>query len=354
MERTPRPQDVSWFLDLDSRDQLDLDPPYQRKSVWTRRDKQYFLDTIFHNYPCPAIFLHKTMSDEGQTIYHVVDGKQRLKTILEFANNNLAIPSNFGDSRLDGKKWDQLDPDSKRLFWNYLITVEMLPTVEEALVYNVFERINRNARKLTRQELRHAKFEGWLITRAELEAEKQEWKDFGIVTTARAKRMSDVQFISEIIIMTIANAIVGFDQDVLDRYYANYDVPSESEPNFDEDDFNSKFESIKRYLTSANAENGCVAKYGKTLAHFYSMWSFILIEKPDDMMPEVFAQKYTDFMENVISSLSSEDDIESIEERPSVDPEIIRYAKNVRGANTDTTPRHERLKAITDALEDQQ
>jgi hypothetical protein len=104
VDRSPRPQDISWFLDLHQRGQLDLDPPYQRKSVWTRGDKQFFLDTIFHNYPCPAVFLHKTISDEGEVFYHVVDGKQRLQTIFEFARDQISIPKEFGDSRLGGKK----------------------------------------------------------------------------------------------------------------------------------------------------------------------------------------------------------------------------------------------------------
>ena len=59
MERRPTTQDLTWLIDLRRNNQLDTDPPYQRRSVWTRNDKQYFLDTIFRNYPSPAIFLHK-------------------------------------------------------------------------------------------------------------------------------------------------------------------------------------------------------------------------------------------------------------------------------------------------------
>lgn len=114
MERSPRPQDITWFLDLNRLGQLNLDPPYQRKSVWTRGDKQFFLDTIFHNFPCPAVFLHKAMSDLGETVYHVVDGKQRIATILEFVKDKVTIPKNFGDNRLAGKKFSQLDPDNKK------------------------------------------------------------------------------------------------------------------------------------------------------------------------------------------------------------------------------------------------
>jgi uncharacterized protein with ParB-like and HNH nuclease domain len=84
MDRRPTTQDITWLLDLERNSQLDLDPPYQRRSVWTRKDRQFFLDTVFRNFPSPAIFLHKSMTDDGAATYHVVDGKQRLQTILQF------------------------------------------------------------------------------------------------------------------------------------------------------------------------------------------------------------------------------------------------------------------------------
>jgi hypothetical protein len=35
VDRRVTTQDISWFLDLDNNKQLNLDPPYQRRSVWT-------------------------------------------------------------------------------------------------------------------------------------------------------------------------------------------------------------------------------------------------------------------------------------------------------------------------------
>jgi uncharacterized protein with ParB-like and HNH nuclease domain len=161
MQRRPTTQDISWLLDLERNKQLDLSPPYQRKSVWTRPDRQFFLDTIFRNYPSPAIFLHKTISAEGKTTYHVVDGKQRTETILDFVNDKLRLARDFGDVRLDGRKWSDLtaDVDLRRRFWNYQITVELIDFEDSSLVNQVFDRLNRNARRLTPQELRHARFE---------------------------------------------------------------------------------------------------------------------------------------------------------------------------------------------------
>ena len=51
MKRRGTTQDISWFIDLRDNTQINLDPPYQRRSVWTRKDRLYFLDTIFNGYP---------------------------------------------------------------------------------------------------------------------------------------------------------------------------------------------------------------------------------------------------------------------------------------------------------------
>src|SRR4029078_8939953 len=92
MERVVTTYDVTWLLDLDKNGQLDLDPPYQRKSVWTPKDRRFFMDTVCRNYPSPAIFLHKTIDDmTGKTTYHVVDGKQRITTLLQFVKDKFSL-----------------------------------------------------------------------------------------------------------------------------------------------------------------------------------------------------------------------------------------------------------------------
>jgi uncharacterized protein with ParB-like and HNH nuclease domain len=75
-------QTIAWFWDLYQRTMLDLDPPYQRRSVWNQSYKDHFIDTILLGYPAPAIFLYEQISPEGTTLYHVVDGKQRMMTIF--------------------------------------------------------------------------------------------------------------------------------------------------------------------------------------------------------------------------------------------------------------------------------
>ena len=218
IKRNPTQQDLSWFLDLYAWNQIDLNPPYQRKSIWGRSDKKFFLNTIFNNFPCPAIYVQKEIKN-GKTMYFVVDGKQRLQTIFDFYNNKLSIPSDFGDLRLDGKKWKDIEKDSElsSIFYDYNFTVEILTGVQNELWKEVFDRLNRNAKVLTDQELRHARFDGWLINNVENEANEENlendnkfWKNVGIATKGKAARMKDAEFISILMLIILGNTFVEF------------------------------------------------------------------------------------------------------------------------------------------------
>ena len=352
MQRRPTTQDITWLLDLHQNNKLDLNPPYQRRSVWTRKDKQFFLDTIFRNYPSPAIFLHKTIDEGGKATYHVVDGKQRTQTILDFANDKLRIASDYGDVRLNGKKWSSLQGEQalKQRFWNYQITVEMIDVVEGTVVNEVFDRLNRNSRKLTPQELRHAKFDGWLITTVENEADKEEWRGLGVATAARVKRMVDSQFISELMLVILEGGIMGFDQDALDELYAKYEDPADSCPELDQDLALKRFASTKKYLVKMNSEHAVVETYAKGFGHFYTLWALVALTK--NLPPQKkLANAYAAFMQKV-QTLAEQEDLEAFLQKTKKGEYTLAltYLRNSRGASTDLGPRKERLLALEKAL----
>jgi len=266
---------MSWFLDLKRTNQLDLDPPYQRKSVWTPKDRRYFLDTIFRNYPCPPLFLHKTTDDKGFTVYHVVDGKQRLETVLDFSKDKFSIDETYGDIAFNGKKFSELTKEQKRVFWDYIFPIIYLDISDGEEVNNIFDRVNRNAKNLKPQELRHARFTGWFISFVEKEAEKEFWEKVKISTKARIKRMDNIQFISELLLIILENEIVGFNQYYLDEKTAKYDDIDEAESVIDEDEFRSKLQNIKDYILSMENTNNCITTYTTGHAAFHSLWALL-------------------------------------------------------------------------------
>src|SRR5581483_9154981 len=64
--------------------QINLNPGFQRNSVWNLTDRRRLIQSILARYPLPSIFLYERRL-KGGVVYDVIDGKQRLETILMFA-----------------------------------------------------------------------------------------------------------------------------------------------------------------------------------------------------------------------------------------------------------------------------
>lgn len=354
MKRRPSTQDITWFLDLNDRDQLELSPPYQRRSVWTVKDKKFFLDTIFRNYPSPAIFIHKSLDERGKSTYYVVDGKQRLQTILEFVDNKIAIDKSYGDIRLDGKFWKDIkkDQDLRETFWNYTLSVEQIDfaDIEQGtIVKEIFDRLNRNSKKLTPQELRHAKYEGWFNQFAENQADIEVypvWRDLKISTPGREKRMNDIQFISELMMIIISNNVEGFDQENIEEYYAEFDDINNDSLDFNESEFASKFKTIREWIELSIAKVPEFKQCASGGNNLYTLWAFFTTNfqsiDPEKILE--FAKKYTKFI------MSVEDFKKKIIENPT--DEVITYLDSSKGASTDLKPRLQRLEIINKVLFD--
>lgn len=156
-----------------------FDPPYQRDmNVWDIEQKSFLLDTIFKNFPIPPIFLEQKIdSDTGITNYDVIDGKQRLSTIIGFINNEIPLPKEFGNdiygnNIINGLSFNEIkkiakeDDEIKTLvsdFWAYSISVEYIENPDYKIVDSIFDRLNREGSRLNAQELRKAQYYDTLL-----------------------------------------------------------------------------------------------------------------------------------------------------------------------------------------------
>ena len=352
MRRRVTIQDITWFLDQSRNSQLQLTPSYQRRSVWTNKDRRFFLDTIFKGYPCPAIFLHKRMSVDGRAIYDVVDGKQRLETILMFSQNQLSMPSDFDESSIAGKKWQDLGEAERKRFWNYVLPVELLDfeTDETSAVNDAFDRLNRNSRKLEPQELRHARFDGWFIKTVEDECQSPLWRTLGIVTNARAKRMKDAQFISELLLVLIENQQAGFDQQHLDEAYAKYDDPDDEGAELDTESFTTRLTDTKSFLSEMNEVNNCVKATAATVGAFYTLWSLVTLHRNLIGAASDLAKHYASFV-GLAARIRDQDTTQlNLQDQQSWLEPATNYVRALQGAHTDLTPRAARLQALLQAM----
>lgn len=349
-------QDISWFLDQARQKRLDLEPPYQRKSVWTSADRRFFLDTIFRDYPCPPIYLHKTIDDTGTAVYHIVDGKQRIETVINFATQSrLRLPKEFGDERLSNKRWKDIfqSADLRNRFLNYVFSVEYFDDVDGTLVNEIFARMNKNSRKLTPQELRNARFEGWFAKEVEAEVENSIWRDFGVVTPGRARRMADAQFIAELLMVVIYDQISGFDHDAIDQTYANYDDIENPDAPLDAEKFKDRQSAARKALVLMNDENGCVARHATTSSNMYSLWSLLVLHQHELPSTQILAQRYDNMMTSIDEYsllVKGSSTPETLEKLSKFSSEIIDYFQNNQSATTELPQRESRLAALRKAM----
>lgn len=91
-DTTNRPIDA--FLALHRAGELDLDPPYQRGSVWSEDDKAELIRSLLEGVPIGAVFINYR---GGMEPYRVVDGKQRIEAIHDFLEGCLRVPAGWFD-----------------------------------------------------------------------------------------------------------------------------------------------------------------------------------------------------------------------------------------------------------------
>jgi hypothetical protein len=157
----PETKTVTDIVNLFDDQLLNLEPGFQRQSVWSERDRTKLIDSILRNYPLPAVFFYRR-EDQGQIFYDVIDGKQRIESILMFMGlmrGRFGLKTQLpGHDEIESIDWRRL---TKRKL-QHLITGYRIPVIEVdgdmGDMIDLFVRINSTGKALTPQEKRRAKY----------------------------------------------------------------------------------------------------------------------------------------------------------------------------------------------------
>ncbi|MBN8446652.1 MAG: DUF262 domain-containing protein [Gammaproteobacteria bacterium] len=253
-----------------------FDPAYQRRSVWSDEKQSFFIDSILKNFPMPPIFLHQKIDDDtGKTRYDIIDGKQRLTSLVRFLKNEIPASdefenSPFYDEKIAGIYFSELDEkgltDYKKKLWRYVIPIEYIDTSDRVVIDNIFDRLNRNGEPLNGQELRKSVYHGTgLLLLVEKIADGQFWKDWLVKTDVT--RMEHYEFVSEILFQLIENEPLHANQQELDRLYEKY-----TKLHIDWNDLEFKFTEVTNYIVSLELNFDHYRISG--VSHLYGIWCF--------------------------------------------------------------------------------
>tara|TARA_R110002124_G_scaffold139878_1_gene304069 strand:+ start:140 stop:1198 length:1059 start_codon:yes stop_codon:yes gene_type:complete len=214
---------IADFIDWHSQGRLTLNPHFQRNSVWTPAARTYLIDTILNDFPIPKIYIRSKIDlATKKSIREVVDGQQRLRTILDFAADKFALTKR--SDTFVGSKYSTLSEDLQGQFLRYNLSVDHLMGATDSDVLEVFARLNSYGVKLNAAERRHAEFQGdfkWTVIAQSKKWDKI-WSDFGLLTTTRRLRMEDYSLIAECMLILLDGVSDG-GQDIITKRYKHYD-----------------------------------------------------------------------------------------------------------------------------------
>lgn len=222
---------VSDFLSWQRNGQLDLRPPFQRGSVWSQRAKSYFLDTLLRGFAVPIIFLQDETDPKTYELRRlVVDGQQRLRTVLAYVDRSALNDAEEGDDfailathnkEYAGMRFARLPVEARQRILGFEFSVHVLPsTTSSQLLLETFARMNSTGVKVNYQELRNATFFGafkgmvYSLSYEQLER----WLRWGVFSRSSIARMREAELTSELL-MLLQYGIDGKSQAHIDDTY---------------------------------------------------------------------------------------------------------------------------------------
>lgn len=246
---------------------------YQRKLVWTKDEKARLIESLLLNYPIPLILLGVFNNGEGEEMYEIIDGMQRLNAIFGFIENEFSVSEKYFDVKKHPFAYELsqagvfkpvdtsalFDSEICAKFLEYSLAVTIFRANSITEIEDIFNRINSNGKHLSAQEVRQAgvttKFSGLVrslaaeirgdVSSEELPltdmpeisidaksmdlgygvlAEDTFWCKQGILRVSGLRDSEDEQLLADIILSIALNEPFAASKENFDSYYGKGDV----------------------------------------------------------------------------------------------------------------------------------
>lgn len=148
--------------------EIDLNPDFQRKFVWTDiTRKSRLIESILLRIPLPVFYL----SQDEDGIYHVLDGLQRLTVLNSYLSNEFRLKNlEYLDDECGGLLFGDVDGELYKKNPERYLPTKYVRRIKDTMLnfnvvdsgtpeqakYDIFRRINTGGKPLNRQEMRNA------------------------------------------------------------------------------------------------------------------------------------------------------------------------------------------------------
>lgn len=152
---------------------IDIAPVYQRQFRWDSTRQSRLIESVLLGIPIPPLFMATNQGEDVRSSWEVVDGLQRLLTLVNFSGDPDTRTSVGLDGEpllltgmeklpsFEGSTFADLPSDVRATLEDRPLKVIVLNDKSELQVrYDLFERLNTGGISLTAQEIRECVFRG--------------------------------------------------------------------------------------------------------------------------------------------------------------------------------------------------
>ena len=289
---------------------LIVDDTYQRRSVWSEKDKVRLIETILLQLVIPELFFWKADTDPetGISTTHIVDGQQRIKAIYSFINNEFKLKPQYlldegSKEKYANKYFKDLDTETRKTFWNYqLMIIEIDSAATRDDIITMFNRLNLTDYNLNDQEKRNS-VSGEFAALAREISDNPLWDEKRLFTGPYVKRMKDVEFCASIILLYRKGIIDQTDQSALNQAYEELQV-GYKDAEQDKEAVCAAIETIATFFISDN-----VTKFLRRKAQLYTLFSVVFYMQRENIAVEQCQKDRLEYFVKLYSVFNNDMDL---------------------------------------------
>ena len=164
--------------------QLQIQPEFQRNFVWKPQVQTRFIDSLIRKLPIPSLFMGLDSKTEK---YIIIDGLQRISTIIKFFDNPKWRMTRLPDidERILGKKVEDIKEKTPELYSRVenlaipviIIRYDFSKQDSVDYLFTIFHRLNTGGQKLNNQEIRNCIYSSNFNNVLKSIAQSDEWEN---------------------------------------------------------------------------------------------------------------------------------------------------------------------------------
>lgn len=222
-------------------------PEYQRQFIWKPKNRDMFIESVLLGLPIPFMFFGDC--EDGRM--EIIDGAQRMQTLVQFVENKLKLAHLEKLPNLKGFGFKDLPESQQRKFLNkYLRVVILDEDTTNDVRQDLFNRINTRGEKANDSEIRRGSYTGKLSVFIEECSKNEKFIKLCPIPEKKALRYERFELILRFFAYT--NNYMNFVHNVnkfLDKFLID------NMESFDEQQYKDDFENMLNFV-EINFPNG--------------------------------------------------------------------------------------------------